>query len=374
MELKSIKRTRKVFYVIYLLVVTLLLLELILRICNPFHFRIKGDTILLEANKTFVVNNNDIPLLDKKIIHTKNELGFRGQGKPDSMGKYLSIILIGGSTTECQFLNDGKTWSDDLYRLLKTSFDKVWVNNAGIAGHSTFGHIVLLKDHISKLKPKVAVFLVGCNDIGRDDLTGSDKSNMQGYYANFFTFLSKNSEVFNVIGNLIRVRKANLRQLTDRYIDVKARMNDTLVLTDKFIEEQLAVQKHYLPFYEARLKTILRLCRQENILPVFLTQPSLFGNATDSETGAHLAVFKLGPFYNGKLWWNLQEVYNNVTKKVAREENVFLIDLSDQMPKNSRYFYDIVHFTNTGAEKVADILFKNLKPYLSEKFPQYIKH
>jgi lysophospholipase L1-like esterase len=360
-------------YCLYLFIVTFLLLEIALRIYNPFHFRIKGDHILLQANKTFVVYNTEIPVLDKKIVHTKNNLGFRGPEKPDSLEKYLSIVSIGGSTTECQYLGDGKTWSDHLYQRLHTVFEPVWLNNAGIAGHSTFGHIAMLQDHISKLKPKLALFLIGANDIGRDDLTESDKSSMQGHYANFFTFLSKNSEVCNVITNLIRTRRAVTKQLNDHYIDIKAGMYDTLVLPGKFIENSLNLQKPYLPSYEKRLKTIAALCRQNNILPVFITQPSLFGVATDSVTGAHLGVFKLAADQNGKLWWGLQELYNDVTRKVAGEEQLHLVDLAYLMPKNSYYFYDMVHFTNAGSQKVADILFDDLNHYLAQKFPQYLK-
>ena len=171
---------KKVLYSLYLFAVVFLLLEIVLRIYNPFHFRIKGDHIVLPVNKSFTVYNNDIPVLDKKIIHTKNNIGFRGPEKPDSLSKYLSVITVGGSTTECPYIADGKTWSDYLYRALQAEFEPCWLNNAGIAGHSTFGNIAMLQDQVSALHPKVVLFLVGVNDIERTDLNASDKSSMQG--------------------------------------------------------------------------------------------------------------------------------------------------------------------------------------------------
>jgi len=36
---------------------------------------------------------------------------------------------------------------------------------------------------------------------------------------------------------------------------------------------------------------------------------------------------------------------------------VFLIDLAHKMPKSSAYFYDFIHFTEEGAEMVAEIMF-----------------
>jgi lysophospholipase L1-like esterase len=366
--------SKKIVYAFYLFAVTFLLFELALRIYNPFHFRIKGDHIFLQTNKTFVVYNNDIPLLDKKIIHTKNNIGFRGPQKPDSLNKYLSIISVGGSTTECPYLADGKTWNDDLYRRLQKDFEPVWLNNAGLAGHSTFGHIAMLQDYVSKLHPKAALFLIGANEIERDDLNASDKSNMQGYYGSFFTFFSKNSEVCNVIANLIRTRRAAVRKLNDRYIDIKAGMYDTLALPETFIAEKLNRQKPYLSMYQKRLEIIAGLCRQNNIAAIFITQPTLFGSVTDSITGAHLGVFKLAPDQNGESWWRQLEVYNDVTRKVARQQKLHIIDLAALMPKSSEYFYDQVHFTNAGSQKVAAILYNNLNRYLAEQFPQYLKH
>ena len=47
-------------------------------------------------------------------------------------------------------------------------YPNVWVNNAGLTGHSTIGHITLLKEHVVKIHPKVIVFLIGINDIGTE--------------------------------------------------------------------------------------------------------------------------------------------------------------------------------------------------------------
>ena len=151
-------------------------------------------------------------------------------------------------------------------------------------------------------------------------------------------------------------------------------MYDTLSLTDAFIQRKLDVQQPYLLSYRKRLLTIATLCRQNNIVPVFITQPTLFGDVTDSLTGVNLAVFKLSPGQNGKSWWRQLQVYNDVTRQVALEQKIHLIDLASLMPKSSAYFYDQVHFTNDGSQKVAAILYNSLNKYLAEQFPQYLKH
>src|SRR5579863_3769971 len=121
---------RRVVYGLYLFVVVFVLLEVALRIYNPFHFRLKGDRILLPINEREIIVNRINPKLDPVIINTRNSLGFRGPeapkdwtrggkegGGPARVGqegegptRELTVITIGGSTTECHFLSDSLTW------------------------------------------------------------------------------------------------------------------------------------------------------------------------------------------------------------------------------------------------------------------------
>lgn len=48
-----------------------------------------------------------------------------------------------------------------------------------------------------------------------------------------------------------------------------------------------------------------------------------------------------------------------------------MIDLAREMPKSTRYYYDLLHFTNEGAEKVAEIIHEKLCPYLAKKYNKY---
>lgn len=361
-------------YAIYLAIIVVLLLEIVLRFWNPFHFRIKGEHIVLETNKTYEIDNKDIPAIDQHIIHTKNPLGFRGPAKPADFENYLSFITVGGSTTESQYLNDGKTWSDQLYRNLQNNFNKIWLNNAGIAGHSTFGHTALLQDHVSSLKPTFVLFLVGINDIGRNDLNDSDKSNMTDSYSNFFTFLSKKSELCNVIINIIRTRKAKLNKLSDTYLDLKKSRQDTLNIIDTTIQKIINDHKDYQSAYKRRLQKLLDICRENNISPILITQPLLIGQGTDSISGVNLETIRFNSQHNGKSFWMLMESYNDVTRKTAIENNILLIDAARLMPKNSLYFYDAMHYTNAGSEQMGNLVYNQLKEYLSLRYSSYKKN
>src|SRR5690606_34256959 len=147
---------------------------------------------------------------DTLIQHSKNGLGFRGSEFPDKPASYLKIITIGGSTTECFFISDDKVWSKVLEDSLAKDFGKVWVNNAGLNGHSTFGHRILLEDIVAPLKPDYVFFLVGVNDIDRGDLGDFDKKNLKGFHnaaagsfsKDLLLFLANNTELGNLLFNL----------------------------------------------------------------------------------------------------------------------------------------------------------------------------
>ncbi len=74
---------------------------------------------------------------------------------------------------------------------------------------------------------------------------------------------------------------------------------------------------------------------------------------------------------NGKVKWEELELYNDVTRQVARDQEVFLIDLAKALPKSTEYFYDYVHYTNAGSEKVAELVNRQLTPWLTEKYPRF---
>jgi lysophospholipase L1-like esterase len=361
------------------IIMAFLLIEGILRIHNPFVLRIKGDKIVLPVNKIYTINNtnkNDLKKLDDIVIHTKNSLGFRGDDPPVDFEKHFTLITVGGSTTECSFLSDGKTWTDILGRKLKEDFKKVWINNAGFDGHSTFGHILLMKNYIVNLKPDVVLFLVGANDQGIARLNEFDESVIKDHFVfnsirGFVKSMANYSEVFALADNLYKQARARLVGITHNVINfevMKKRGNVNTLSNEQKKAREYLLSKHkniYSKDYEKRLRSLLRISLNNGIEPVLITQPALMGNFIDDVTGAN--------FSSTVFLWNVLEIYNDVTRRVGSENNVFVIDLAREMPKSSKYYYDYLHYTNEGAEKVAEIIYNNLYSFLTKKYKRYVK-
>jgi hypothetical protein len=128
-----------------------------------------------------------------------------------------------------------------------------------------------------------------------------------------------------------------------------------------------------LPWFAQRLEKLVKVCRDHGIEPVLITQPILCGPGTDPVTGVNLATVKLEDELNGGLLFKAVELYNGVTWQVAQKQGVLLIDLARELPRNSAYYYDYLHYTEPGAAEVAGIIDRHLAPFLAARYPSFKK-
>jgi len=347
--------------------------ELFFRVHDPLGQRLRGNTIVLPVGKRYVIEQRHASKLEPVIVHTRNALGFRGEDPPRDFDQHLTVVAVGGSTTECMYLSDGTDWPAIVARGLKSSFPSLWMNNAGLNGHSTFGHLVLLRQHLLALRPKVIVLMAGINDIARDDLSAYDR--MQMGPRSTMEALSQYSAVASATLNSWRAWDASRAGLLHSEIDLRSwpqnaeRRPDAAGLLNFHRLE-------FLPGYRQRVQLLTRLCREANITLVLVTQPALYGPGIDDETGVDLGRIAVNPDenVNGELAWEILELYNDVLREVGKQDGVFLIDLARRLPRSSRFFYDFLHFTPQGSERVAEIVTPPLCAYLGQRVPEYLIH
>ena len=86
----------------------------------------------------------------------------------------------------------------------------------------------------------------------------------------------------------------------------------------------------------------------------------------ETTAGVNLATVKVGQ-YNGHVSWELLQMYNDVTRNVALENKALLIDLANELQHDSRYYYDLIHYTDDGNRKIAEIIDRHLTPYLKDQ-------
>lgn len=341
------------------------LLEFIFYFYQPFALRVRGGRISLPMNCRTVFSNHSFSKIDPEVIQTRNSLGFRGKDPPADFTEHLTVITVGGSTTECFYLSDDRTWPARLEVMLAENIPRVWINNAGLDGHSTHGHLHLLDQYITSLRPQVVLFLIGLNDIGNQGPLAFDKqlerTSEQGrnIVEKSYFFVLQNSAVLSLLDNFRRYRKAARAGLVHRNVShhqlVLDASNAPEMSDDEWSQLRDQHRTEYLPRYEQRVRQLVETCRSHNITAVLVTQPALYGPALDDVTQVDLGRVNVNGM-SGHTRWKLLELYNDVTRKVASEQELLLIDLAVKMPKSSRYYYDYHHFTNDGADVVADLI------------------
>jgi lysophospholipase L1-like esterase len=352
----------------------LLLLEAFLRVYDPFQRRLAGDRLVLPASYRQVITNTKSKKLPPTIVFSKNALGFRGPEPPHRFEELLSIVAVGGSTTESRYATDGESWPERLGRVLEPRFRGLWVNNAGLDGHSTFGHLLLLEQRLRRLRPRVVLYLVGINDVGRDDLKRVDGA-IVDEDPDGLTRLARFSAVAATWQNLLRSREARRRRLFT-YADLDLAWLPHFTYSGRRPEKELARHRDaYVEPYRARLRELVARTREAGAVPVLVTQPALYGPAVDDLTGVDLATVEVDheAKINGGLAWAVLELYNDATRDVAAESGAPLLELGRTMPKSSRLFYDFIHFTPEGTARVAAILEAPLCRALAGAFPDRVR-
>ena len=358
------------------LFLALLLVEILLHFYNPFLARIKGNHIVLQANMTRRFHNGSIAGLDPDIVVTRNALGFRGPNPPPDFASYLKIFAVGGSTTHGVLSSEGKTWPALAAASLDASFRKLWVNNAGLDGHSTFGHAILLADQVLPQHPQVVLLLIGANDVAASEPNGHDAESLRGAGISFsdpkkfVKAISTYSEIAALGLNIYRSWVAYRAGLPHAALDLTHIGTVNLTEAEQQARINSTARPELLEAYRQRVLGLVNSTRQAGAVPILITQPTLWGQGIDDITGINLALARL-PVGNGETSWRILERYNDVTRSICAATQTPCIDLAHQLPKSRLIFYDSLHYTNEGNRQTGAIVSAFLCPLLKERFPNH---
>ena len=293
--------------VIASLLVGLVLIEIGLRLFSPFEMRLIDSRINLPYYKRYEIVTEGARKLEPRTVHTRNALGLRGPNPPRDFAEHLTLVAVGGSTTECFVLGDGKDWPAVVGRRLGDSLDKVWANNAGLNGHTTFGHSELLKQHLLLLEPDVLLFLTGVNEIPFEDNTArfdtrlfTERAGAEGLFWRWRRRAARASHLAALALNIYRAARTAHEGFGDR-TEFDYASFPTVEVTEAEIEAVLAKHRaKNFNGYAGRIEILIELIRAHGIVPVFVTQPTLMGPDPDPATGVDLSRIDAG-FGGGSL-------------------------------------------------------------------------
>jgi len=289
-----------------------------------------------------------------EFVYRRDAMGFRGAGVDPAR---ISILTVGGSTTNQLYLPEEATWQAVLERSLRQTGHDVVVANAGIDGQSTVGMIADLDlwfPTIPHLKPRLVAVYVGINDVY---ITGPTKAHATSegelrqilrdslQFSSFKKELEQRSalvHLWTTVAGSIQASRARLRHhATDfarvQWTDQPARP----IWPAEQLEANLAA-------YKDRLVRIAGLIERLGAVPVFVTQTRADYRL---ENGRLTGITDVdGP--NGVDRGGALVRLNAATMEVCRERHVTCLDLATELRFTEGDFYDYEHNTPQGAEKI----------------------
>jgi len=347
-------------------VFSLWLLELALRIVSPPS--LFSPLVPLRPRNRLEIHTAGLKGVSLAGLNTTNRWGLRGDEPPSDWENHYTILTIGGSTTQCFFLDDHKTWPYLLQTRLRTQYPDVWVGNGGLDGHTTRGHLVFMEEIIPKIKPSAVIFLTGINDLGYSTneteraVANANQVERTGWRYRMFAR-----------SRLLQVMSTWKQIVFDRATVVKSREtgHQALVLHPLPGKEQLPADlRSLLPAlgeYRANIRRLIADARATKVRPVFLTQPLLFDD-TDYWRGVTHQFYwmrRMKRTYSCATYWKLLDIYNKELLRTCREEHVECFDLASAIPHSDQYFYDSVHFNERGAALVAE----KVSAFMQQRMP-----
>lgn len=295
------------------------------------------------------------------IAHnTTNRWGLRGDEPPADWNSQCTIITIGGSTTQCFYLDDKKTWPYLLQEKLRRVYPKTWVGNAGISGHSTRAHVVFVHDVLPQIRPKMAIFLAGINDL---------------WYSMDDRALTLGNSAEEPHWKTIVLGHSRLAQILflwkiiwfDHPVVLDRSANENFVSTplsrEMDLPKDLRTLVPSIGQYRQNLLTIIHDLRVQNIRSIFLTQPLLYDNSPRWKEIIGWEYSNIGKhgLISAATYAQLLGFFNDELLHVCSEEQAEVVDLASVVPHSEDYFYDSMHFTERGAEFVAEQVAKYIQ-------------
>lgn len=314
---------------------------------------ISANHLLPNLNHTFI--NEQRSSLNERKLRTDSFGLVKGN---DDEEYSLAVLFLGGSTTENNEVEEQLRFPYLAGERVSTLTNiKVAGVNAGVRGHTTQDSINIYLNHPSPLirKSKVVVMMHNINDRLRLSIDGDYKSRIDN--SSRIDAKGVADAIFGVFFSLrdFLVFNTNIGYLVNESIaSIKAANGGPVYINETVLEKLPPLSAVQVAKFEQNYKNFIVLAKANNQIPVLMTQP-------------------LG------LKSSNQEQFNDAIRRVAKVENVVVIDLAKYITEIDQYnlfFYDDgIHFNNDGSRWAADVIAGKLVELLRLKVsPVYVSN
>lgn len=342
-------------------VVLLVLLGLIELFFGSWVFRTSAfDHLNIVHDREIQTNVESLYANDPPVItYRRDPYGIRG-ASVFNQPQQIDILSVGGSTSDQRFLDEGKTWQDQLERKLAAAGLPFKIGNAGLDGQSSYGHIrnfEMWYPLIPDLQPQYILYYVGFNDIFIRTQEVQVKMMVKDSPLHQ---IKARSAIYNLLRKLYGIMSAHKYSVFHAPTDFEA----FTYTTQRGFQpaENAAFFGNSLDAYAQRLEELVRLTEEMGAEPIFITQPCMCYRyeADGTVVGADLKKDLFGYVLTGVDYFHILVEQNKRLYQVAEKHGYPVIELTERDIWTPDDFYDIIHNTPAGAEKIADELAREL--------------
>jgi lysophospholipase L1-like esterase len=273
----------------------------------------------------------------------------------------LDIVFMGGSTTECLYVDPENRFAYLSSRMLEGKLGlKINGINAGRAGNNSMHSLVLLLGKVLPLQPDYVVLMEAINDIGT--LSKGTYWSETGSKRLIEVEKSSLDKTIRVLTNAVLPYTSDL--VTRAWRPVKELLRGGAAQAAETEHSSVRAGEEF----EYALRSFVGITRAWGIKPVLMTQVHVSADSRAEQSSSFLAH---EPLARAQLdatdAGSLHDRFNEIIREVARDENVLLIDLARAEAWRYGDVYDGMHFTDQGSIKVAQVIASALGREISKR-------
>jgi lysophospholipase L1-like esterase len=288
------------------------------------------------------------------IRYSRDQYGLRGnyQSLAD-----IDVLTVGGSTTDQRFLDDQATWQSVAERELAQGGHPLVFANAGVDGQSTVGAAFSFQHWfplLDGLKPSAILFYLGTNDVLRrpervqfDASLDATSWRVRSVIYQLYRTLRGNMQARNV--GVVHGRRPNLTaaDFTDQGL---LSAEERSALSDQITQNLL--------FNVERLREHVKASGAQTII---VTQTAFAWNADSAPPrGVKGVVQAHDRSMNYADVAFLHQAVNRALVDYCAKNNVICLDVANDVKFDADDYYDYLHNTPKGAEKIGRYLAERL--------------
>jgi lysophospholipase L1-like esterase len=305
-------------------------------------------------------------------LRTNNQGFIIGERDTVKKSNAVDIIFFGGSTTECIYVEEDKRFpylvADKLEKkdglLLQTL-------NGGVSGNNTVNSLLNSIVKGLEIKPKFMVLMHAVNDVV---LISKAQTYWRGPQSKVFINEGKIIKDPKFIYLLFKQVKEilipniwlRIRHVVASKIDDASNADEWASIRNKPKANYSDVEQALTEDFSSALKSFVAVSRAWGIEPILMTQ---FNRILINDSFIRTTYEQKSQPLSYDEFVKLYSVANELIRKIAKDEQVFLIDLDKELTGDNTYIYDAVHLNTQGSIVVAEYIANEM----AKKYPEFYR-